>query len=470
MKSLAGLFFVISDLSCSHYRSGIFIVLLILASLYIPGCPNTSNENDPTKDIIPNADAGKDQKVMTGQRVYLNAVKNTLVDFTYQWSKTSGSDVTLNNGATARANFVPATAGTYVIQLTVNNGDLEDTDSVTITVIEQDASYSIPVAEAGANRSAAPNVTVELDGRASYDPDGADLTYSWRQIDGTSVELSEAETAQPTFTTPAVSEDEDLTFELYVKNPDGFTAIDTVTITVSNSVTTTQYNLGVRSDGSGSVVPNQGAYAEGSAVVLTATGNNGWDFDHWENDLVSEANPATIIINNNTFIKAIFINKTYSLTVLTEGEGTVALDPSGGYYDSFTEITLTPTPANSLWKFDRWSGDITESDNPATISMDEDKEITAIFVSVDQVSAPSFSPDSYTIFQDSVAITITSATADAKIYYTLDDTDDPTQSDTLYTGPITLTGNTTIKARAFKDGMTASDIITAYYLTEEVPG
>lgn len=59
-------------------------------------------------------------------------------------------------------------------------------------------------------------------------------------------------------------------------------------------------------------------------------------------------------------------------------------------------------------------------------------------------------------------MSLTSATDGAKIYYTLDKSN-PTQSATLYEEPIPVTQAVTIKAKAYAEGHTASDTMTAEY-------
>jgi uncharacterized lipoprotein NlpE involved in copper resistance len=59
-------------------------------------------------------------------------------------------------------------------------------------------------------------------------------------------------------------------------------------------------------------------------------------------------------------------------------------------------------------------------------------------------------------------ITLSSSTGGATIRYTIDGST-PSSTSTVYSGPITITGPTTIKAIAYKDGMTASEILTAAY-------
>ncbi|MEC1522045.1 chitobiase/beta-hexosaminidase C-terminal domain-containing protein [Neobacillus niacini] len=60
------------------------------------------------------------------------------------------------------------------------------------------------------------------------------------------------------------------------------------------------------------------------------------------------------------------------------------------------------------------------------------------------------------------AVTLATATADAKIYYTTDGTE-PTTSSTEYKAPIVINAATTIKAVAVKAGLDNSDILTLEY-------
>jgi hypothetical protein len=72
---------------------------------------------------------------------------------------------------------------------------------------------------------------------------------------------------------------------------------------------------------------------------------------------------------------------TYTLTtsVNPQGAGTVTLNPAGGTYTAGTTVTLTATP-NSGYTFSSWSGDLTGSINPAQITMDGNKSVTAVFL------------------------------------------------------------------------------------------
>jgi hypothetical protein len=77
-------------------------------------------------------------------------------------------------------------------------------------------------------------------------------------------------------------------------------------------------------------------------------------------------------------------------------------------------------------------------------------------------AAPSFSPapGTYTTAQ---SITLTSATTGASIRYTTDGSTPTSGSGTLYTGPVNLTANTTLKAIAFKALLNDSAVTTGAY-------
>ena len=83
------------------------------------------------------------------------------------------------------------------------------------------------------------------------------------------------------------------------------------------------------------------------------------------------------------------------------------------------------------------------------------------------VATPTFSPEagSYTTSQN---ISISTATADATVYYTTNG-DTPTEASSVYSDPFTISTTTTVKARAFKSGMTASDVATAEYIITQTP-
>ena len=74
----------------------------------------------------------------------------------------------------------------------------------------------------------------------------------------------------------------------------------------------------------------------------------------------------------------------YTLTIIS-ADGSVTLDPAGGSYFSGTEVMLTAVAASG-YTFSSWSGGLTGSDNPATITMDGDKTVTANYIIQNEVT------------------------------------------------------------------------------------
>ena len=175
----------------------------------------------------PSANAGGDQTVGRNQQVTLDSTGSwdlEMQPLTFTWSQDSGPAVTLSDVNAAQPTFTPTVTGTYVFELEVSDGELTDTDTVTITVSDNN-----PVAEAGPSQVVAPGDVVTLDATGSTDPNDDALTYTWSQTSGTSVTLSDANAAQPTFTAPAAPAT--LVFE--VEADDGsLTGTDSVTVTV----------------------------------------------------------------------------------------------------------------------------------------------------------------------------------------------------------------------------------------------
>ena len=90
--------------------------------------------------------------------------------------------------------------------------------------------------------------------------------------------------------------------------------------------------------------------------------------------------------------------------------------------------------------------------------------ITVNAASTDKVAKPSFDPAAGT-FNASQSVTISCATADVEIRYTIDGTTEPSATTgTVYSGSaISVATTTTIKAIAVKTGMTNSDVATATF-------
>ncbi|MEY3230128.1 MAG: hypothetical protein RL689_215, partial [Planctomycetota bacterium] len=94
------------------------------------------------------------------------------------------------------------------------------------------ASNFAPEASAGTDFAIAEGGLATLDGTASSDPEGVALTYSWTQLSGPTVTLSDPAAASPTFVAPNLLANANLVFEVTVSDGQ-YLRSDTVTVTVN---------------------------------------------------------------------------------------------------------------------------------------------------------------------------------------------------------------------------------------------
>ena len=123
--------------------------------------------------------------------------------------------------------------------------------------------------------------------------------------------------------------------------------------------------------------PNQASYNDGEEVTLEAVPNTGYSFKNWSGDLSDSNNPAELVMNTDKSVTASFALKTYSLTA-TAVNGEVTKSPDQASYNHGEKVTLEAVP-NTGYSFTNWSGDLSGSTNPDTITMDSDKSVTASF-------------------------------------------------------------------------------------------
>lgn len=121
-------------------------------------------------------------------------------------------------------------------------------------------------------------------------------------------------------------------------------------------------------------------------------------------------------------------------------------------------ISCNAADGNTAGTFDIVVSGVAESDNYTFSYVNGTLTVGEKVV----VDAPTFTPASGTTFTSSKKVTISCATDGATIYYTTDGST-PTTASTKYTGAITITSTTTIKAIAVKDGMDDSSVVTAKY-------
>jgi len=216
-------------------RRGAYEARLVVDDGSLPSAPDAvviTVLNSP-----PLADAGADQTALVTHVVTLDGSASSDPDgdaVSYQWSlvaRPGGSAAALSDPAAASPTFLIDRPGTYTAQLVVNDGAAASAaDTVTVTTVN-----TAPVANAGADQTAAVGTTVSLNGSASSDADGDALTYAW------AVESrpagSSAAVAGAGSVTPSMAIDRAGTYVLRLVVDDGqvASAPDTVVISTVNS-------------------------------------------------------------------------------------------------------------------------------------------------------------------------------------------------------------------------------------------
>jgi surface protein len=150
----------------------------------------------------------------------------------------------------------------------------------------------------------------------------------------------------------------------------------------TDSTTNYQVSISASPSEGGTVSPSSGQYEEGTSLDISATTSEEYRFVEWQGDYQGTNSSATITVNSDKNIQAIFAKKEYALTINTEGEGTVdesiLQTTSTTDYESGTIVELTANPAEG-WKFVKWQGDITSTENPTKVTVDKPKSVTAVF-------------------------------------------------------------------------------------------
>ena len=135
----------------------------------------------------------------------------------------------------------------------------------------------------------------------------------------------------------------------------------------------------------GTTDPSPGTYTydSGTEVTLTADPGGGYGFSGWTGDVSSgheNDNPLTLTMDSDKSIAANFFSVSqYTLTIIAGEGGTTDPAPGSHAYDSGTAVTVTAIPDNG-YRFAKWSGDVSSTNNSVEIIMNGDKNIAANFI------------------------------------------------------------------------------------------
>ena len=275
------------------------------------------------------------------------------------WSQVEGpGSVTFGDSSSPATTASFSAPGEYVLQLVGDDSALQATDTVAITVSTVSPIVTLSVTPSGP-------------GSVTLDPPGGSYPA------GTAVTI----TALP---------DPDSAFLGWSGDLSGTENPQFVVMSASQAATATfaaLYDVSVETSGPGSVTldPPGGSYPAGTVVSVAATPAAGAVFDGFGGSLTGTESPQLLSVDGDEAVTASFTLPFYALTVTTEGNGTVTVDPPEGPYPAGTLVTLTAIPGTDS-VFAEWSGDAAGSESPLLLVMDADQAVHARF---DKVNTPS---------------------------------------------------------------------------------
>ncbi len=161
-------------------------------------------------------------------------------------------------------------------------------------------------------------------------------------------------------------------------NPINITVTDNTTATAH--FTQLHYTLALTAIGNGSLIknPDYPSYLYSQVVHITAQPSLGWSFDHWTGDATGPSPTANITITHNSSATAHFTQDQYTLSVSTNGSGTIQISPQQTTYVYGQKVYLTAM-ADLGWTFNHWAGAANGTANPVNFTMAGHAAVTGYF-------------------------------------------------------------------------------------------
>ncbi len=288
----------------------------------------------------PTADAGPDQSVTVGDNVQLDGSGSSDPEgdsLSFSWSLVSpiGSSASLTGASTDSPTFVADVTGTFFLILTVDDGSLTASDSVSVIA---SGGNQAPVADAGQNQSVAFPGTVSLDASSSSDPDNDPLSFSWSFLNippGSALVSSDIVDGGG----GAASFIPD-TLGFYVLE----VTVDDGSLSDTSRVVVTVFNPGENSPPVADAGADQVA-STGDTVILDGTGSFDADGDPFTYDWIFVSKPSSSTLGNGDISD--FFTATPSFVPDVEGTFTLMLSVSDGTTTNRDQVDVVVSFANS---------------------------------------------------------------------------------------------------------------------------
>ena len=282
----------------------------------------------------PTVNAGQDQEVAEGATVSLSG---TVSDDdpgdtpTHEWTHDGPSGITFANPAALSTTFAApdvAANTTFTVTLTANDGTVEVSDALQVTIA--DSPNSPPTVNAGQDQEVAEGATVSLSGTVSDDDPGDTPTHEWTHDGPSGITFANPAALSTTFAAPDVAAN--TTFTVTLTANDGTVEVsDALQVTIADSPNSPPtVNAGQDQE-----------VAEGATVSLSGTVSDDDPGDtpthEWTHDGpsgITFANPAAL---STTFAAPdVAANTTFTVT-LTANDGTVEVSDA-------LQVTITDSP------------------------------------------------------------------------------------------------------------------------------
>jgi RHS repeat-associated protein len=234
--------------------------------------------------------------------------------------------------------------------------------------------------------------------------------------------------------------------------------------------------------------PAAGTYAAAQSVAITSA-TSGASIRYTTDGSTPTSTTGTVYtgpvtVGVNTTINAIAYktgmgDSTVSTAAYAITVASPTFTPAAGTYAAAQNVAITSATSGASIRYTTDGSTPTSTtgtlySTPVTVSanttinaiayrsdMTDSSVATAAYVI--SVASPTFNPAAGT-YAAAQSVAITSATSGASIRYTTDGSTPTSTTGTLYTGPVTVSVNTTINAIAYKTGMGDSTVATAAYV------
>ena len=175
------------------------------------------------------------------------------------------------------------------------------------------------------------------------------------------------------------------TFTGFTGDLSGATNPQNLTVNAAKSVTANfapaQCSLTINTVGTGTAGPASGMYNCGSTINLSAAPGAGYSFGGWSGGGYTGPNASqSFTLSTNTTETATFVSGTVcTLGTSVTGSGSITLNPAGGSYSCGTQVQVTAVPVSGDWTFEGFSGALTGTTNPQTLTLNASTTVSAAF-------------------------------------------------------------------------------------------